>query len=103
VAGTIANKAISPKNFKYVVQEEKTWESTIARRGFVKLSEKALTFTGDTLNGSGRLLPGDLINEPALTDLPKDGYAVSPYEMNRALQYFLPAKAKAVDSDLLDG
>ncbi|MGC8030518.1 hypothetical protein ACP3WD_25070, partial [Salmonella enterica] len=38
VAGTIANKAISPKNFKYVVQEEKTWESTIARRGFVKLS-----------------------------------------------------------------
>lgn len=103
VAGTIATKAVSPKNLKYIAQDEKTWESTVARRGFVKLSEKALTFKGDATNGSGRLLPGDLINEPALTDLPKDGYAVSPYEMNRALQYFLPAKAKAVDSDLLDG
>lgn len=102
IAGVIDNKAFSPKHYKYVVQEEKTWEATPLRRGYVKLTEGAITFKGDAVTGSGRLLSDGSTNEAALTGLFKEGYAISPYEMNKTLQYFLPANAKAVDSDKLD-
>ncbi|BAQ23221.1 long tail fiber, proximal subunit [Edwardsiella phage PEi26] len=103
IAGTNGLKAVPPVHLKYIAQTEKTWEATAARRGFVKLTENTLTFKGDAVNGSGRLLPDGSANLPALDGLMKDGFAVSPYEMNRALQYFLPANAKAVDTDKLDG
>ncbi|MFP9036103.1 hypothetical protein, partial [Enterococcus faecalis] len=33
----------------------------------------------------------------------KNSYAVSPYELNRVLANYLPLKAKAADTNLLDG
>lgn len=93
VAGVIDNKAFSPKHYKYVVQQEKSWEATPLRRGYVKLTEGALTWAGDDVQGS-------VANQETFE---KTGYAVSPYELNTTLSHYLPISAKAVDSDKLDG
>ncbi|AHY25232.1 tail fiber protein proximal subunit [Pectobacterium bacteriophage PM2] len=93
IAGTVSNKAFSPLHYKYIVQQEKSWEATPSRRGYVKLTENALTWAGDNVNGS-------VANQETFE---KTGYAVSPYEMNKALSHYLPIGAKAVDSDKLDG
>ncbi|UMM76473.1 long tail fiber [Escherichia phage UTI-E4] len=93
VAGTSANTAVSPKNLKWIVQSEPTWAATTAIRGFVKTSSGSITFVGNDTAGS---------TQP-LESYEKNGYAVSPYELNRVLANYLPLKAKAVDSNLLDG
>ncbi|QEA10740.1 long tail fiber [Enterobacter phage vB_EhoM-IME523] len=93
VAGTVGNKAVVPVHLKYLVQQEKSWEATPLRRGFVKMTEGPLTWAGDNVKGS-------IENQETFL---KDGYAVSPYEMNLALSHYLPISAKAVDSDKLDG
>ncbi|AYD82835.1 long tail fiber proximal subunit [Escherichia phage T2] len=93
VAGTSANTAISPKNLKWIVQSEPSWRATTTVRGFVKTSSGSITFVGNDTVGSTQDL--ELYE--------KNNYAVSPYELNRVLANYLPLKAKAVDSNLLDG
>lgn len=93
VTGTSANTAVSPKNLKWIVQSEPTWAATTAIRGFVKTSSGSITFVGNDTVGS---------TQP-LESYEKNSYAVSPYELNRVLANYLPLKAKAVDSNLLDG
>ncbi|APC45217.1 long tail fiber proximal subunit [Shigella phage SH7] len=93
VTGTSANTAVSPKNLKWIVQSEPTWAATTAIRGFVKTSSGSITFVGNDTVGSTQDL--ELYE--------KNSYAVSPYELNRVLANYLPLKAKAVDSNLLDG
>lgn len=93
VTGTSANTAVSPKNLKWIVQSEPTWAATTAIRGFVKTSSGSITFVGNDTVGSTQNL--ELYE--------KNSYAVSPYELNRVLANYLPLKAKAVDSNLLDG
>lgn len=93
VAGTSANTAVSPKNLKWIVQSEPTWAATTLVRGFVKTSSGSITFVGNDTAGSTQDL--ELYE--------KNNYAVSPYELNRVLANYLPLKAKAVDSNLLDG
>lgn len=92
-AGVIANKAVSPKNLLNTIQIDTTWEATTTRRGTVKISENSLTFVGNDTVGSTQ----------ALDSYQKTGYAISPYELNKTLANYLPLKAKAVDSDKLDG
>lgn len=92
-AGVIANKSVSPKNLLNTIQIDTTWEATSTRRGTVKISENSLTFVGNDVVG----------NTQALNLYQKTGYAVSPYELNKTLANYLPLKAKAVDSDKLDG
>lgn len=91
--GTANNLSVSPKNLLNTIQIDQTWEANQTRRGTVKLTEKALTWVGNDVQG----------NTQSLDSYMKTGYAVSPYEMNSTLQHYLPIKAKAVDSDLLDG
>lgn len=93
VTGTSANTAVSPKNLKWIVQNEPTWAATTAIRGFVKTSSGSITFVGNDTVGS---------TQP-LESYEKNSYAVSPYELNRVLANYLPLKAKAADSNLLDG
>lgn len=93
VAGTSAVLAVNPKNLKYIAQTETTWESTPARRGFVKISEGTITWMGDKVNGS----------VDNIDTFVKNGFAISPYELNKTLANYLPIQAKAVDSDKLDG
>lgn len=93
VAGTSANTAVSPKNLKWIVQSEPTWAATTLVRGFVKTSSGSITFVGNDTVGSTQSL--DLYE--------KNSYAVSPYELNRVLANYLPLKAKAADTNLLDG
>lgn len=93
VAGTSANTAVSPKNLKWVVQSEPTWAATTLVRGFVKTSSGSITFVGNDIVGSTQ----------SLELYEKNSYAVSPYELNRVLANYLPLKAKAADSNLLDG
>lgn len=93
VSGLLANKAVSPKNLKFVAQSEVSWEATPARRGFVKISENTITFVGNDTQGSTQAL--DLYS--------KNGYAISPYELNKTLANFLPKKAVAVNSVLFNG
>lgn len=93
VTGTSANTAVSTKKFKWIVQSESTWAATTAIRGFVKTSSGSITFVGNDTVGSTQDL--ELYE--------KNSYAVSPYELNRVLANYLPLKAKAVDSNLLDG
>lgn len=93
VAGTSANTAISPKNLKWIVQSEPSWRATTAIRGFVKTSSGSITFVGNDTVGSTQDL--ELYE--------KNSYAVSPYELNRVLANYLPLKAKAADTNLLDG
>lgn len=93
VTGTSANTAVSPKNLKWIVQSEPTWAATTLIRGFVKTSSGSITFVGNDTAGSTQDL--ELYE--------KNNYAVSPYELNRVLANYLPLKAKAVDSNLLDG
>ena len=93
VTGTSANTAVSPKNLKWIVQNEPTWAATTAIRGFVKTSSGSITFIGNDTVGSTQDL--ELYE--------KNNYAVSPYELNRVLANYLPLKAKAADTNLLDG
>ncbi|XAO14083.1 long tail fiber [Escherichia phage JM10] len=93
VTGTSANTAVSPKNLKWIAQSEPTWAATTAIRGFVKTSFGSITFVGDDTQGSTQ----------DLNLYEKNSYAISPYELNRVLANYLPLKAKAVDSNLLDG
>ncbi|AWD91039.1 long tail fiber proximal subunit [Enterobacteria phage vB_EcoM_IME281] len=108
-AGTSKVLAVSPSGLKYVVQTETTWEATALRRGFVKLTEGALTYSGNKVTGSGvKFNSGTGLYENDDTVLnaanyPKTGYAVSSYEMNKTLQNFLPINATAVNSEKLDG
>ncbi|BBC78315.1 tail fiber protein proximal subunit [Escherichia phage EcS1] len=93
VTGTSPTKAISPKNFKYVVQQETTWEASPTTRGFVKISENAITWVGNNTAGSTK----------PLDQYVKSGYAISPYELNKTLANYLPLMAQAEDSRNLDG
>ncbi|QHR70557.1 long tail fiber proximal subunit [Escherichia phage dhaeg] len=93
IDGTVSNKAFSPKHYKYIVQQEKSWEATSARRGYVKLTTGTATWEGDDTNGS-------VANLAKFED---DGFAISPLQMNTALTHYLPIKGKAFDSDKLDG
>lgn len=93
VTGTSANTAVSPKNLKWIVQSEPTWAATTAIRGFVKTSSGSITFVGNDTVGSTQ----------SLELYEKNSYAVSPYELNRVLANYLPLKAKAADTNLLDG
>ena len=112
VAGTIDNKAISPKNLKFIAQQEVSWESTETRRGFVRLTAGVQTFAGNKTTGSGIKFDstasdgyGYYVNDDdALTagNYFKSGFTLSPYELNRTLQNFLPVNATAVNSHRLD-
>ncbi|MFP9058568.1 hypothetical protein, partial [Enterococcus faecalis] len=93
VTGTSANTAVSPKNLKWIAQSEPTWAATTAIRGFVKTSSGSITVVGNDTVGSTQDL--ELYE--------KNSYAVSPYELNRVLANYLPLKAKAADTNLLDG
>ncbi|QAU03689.1 long tail fiber proximal subunit [Escherichia phage AnYang] len=93
IDGTVSNKAFSPKHYKYIVQQEKSWEATSARRGYVKLTTGTATWEGDDTNGS-------VANLAKFED---NGFAISPLQMNTALTHYLPIKGKAFDSDKLDG
>ncbi|AWD90413.1 tail fiber protein proximal subunit [Erwinia phage Cronus] len=85
--------AVSPKNLKYVIQQESTWDASVSLRGPVKLSEKAITWSGNATSGS----------TVDLETYVKSGYAISPYEFNRVLGNYLPRLAQAADSLLLAG
>lgn len=93
VTGTSTNVAVSPASLKNAIQVDSTWQATTAIRGTVKMTENAITFVGDNVNG----------NTQDLNLYQKEGYAISPYELNKTLANYMPLKAKAVDSDLLDG
>lgn len=93
IAGTSGVLAVCPLNLKQVFQVEKSWEATTTRRGTVKLTEGALTFVGNNTAGS----------TAALDTYLSEGYAISPYELNKTLANYMPLKAKAVDADKLDG
>lgn len=92
-AGTADMLAVSPKNFKYVIQQESTWDASPSLRGPVKISADSITFIGDNISGSTQ----------ALENYVKVGYAISPYELNKTLANFMPLKATAVNSDKLGG
>ncbi|UFK27105.1 hypothetical protein LG358_00084 [Escherichia phage UoN_LG358_1] len=108
VAGIVGNKAVPPKHLKYAIQVQADWEATPLRRGPIKLTEGALSFVGDKVFGSGvqfNALTGLYENDDAklaLGNYFKSGYAVSPFEMNKTLQNFLPINAIAVNSHKLD-
>ena len=93
VDGTSVNTSVSPSTLKNAIQVDINWESNTTRRGTVKMTEGALTFVGNNTQGSTQDLEKYL----------KTGYAISPYELNKTLSNFMPLKAKAVDSDKLDG
>ncbi|QPB12359.1 long tail fiber proximal subunit [Providencia phage PSTCR6] len=91
IAGTSANTAISPKNFVLAIRTEKNGlEATTTNRGFVRITQDASIWTGDDVVGSTGTYE-------------HDGYAVSPRELNKALSHYLPIKATAVNSALLNG
>ncbi|AIZ02606.1 tail fiber protein proximal subunit [Escherichia phage vB_EcoM_VR25] len=92
IAGTSSVLAVSPVSLKWIAQSEPTWAATTTTRGFVKMSEGAITFVGNATAGSTQAL--DLYE--------KNSYAISPYELNKTLGNFLPRLAKAADSDKLD-
>lgn len=91
--GTSNNRAVSPQSLKHVVQDHIDWESTTTRRGTVKMTEGALTWVGTDTQG----------NTKPVDQYLKTGYAISPFEFISTLNHYLPIKAKAVDSDKLDG
>jgi hypothetical protein len=93
-AGTSVNTAVCPLNLKHMIQKQESWAASNTVRGPVLLSEGAMTFAGNDVTGSTAAL---------LPTYKQVGYAISPYELNKTLMNFLPAKAKAVDSDKLDG
>ncbi|ATN93214.1 long tail fiber proximal subunit [Salmonella phage Melville] len=107
-SGTVGNKAVPPKHLKYAIQEQPDWEASPLRRGPVKLTEGALTFVGDKEFGSGvkfDATTGLYINDNDKLNAGnyfKSGYAISPFEMNKTLQNFLPINATAVNSHKLD-
>ena len=85
--------AVSPASLLNAITVEAIWQATTTRRGPVELSDGAITFVGNNKDGNTQNLDLYL----------KAGYAVSPYELNKTLGNFLPLKAKANDSDKLDG
>lgn len=91
--GVVTNKAVVPSALKNTIQVDSRWQATVSTRGTVKITENALTFVGNDVSGSTQ----------DLNLYEKNGYAISPYELNKTLLNFMPRKAKAVDSDLLDG
>ncbi|ARW57673.1 long tail fiber proximal subunit [Kosakonia phage Kc304] len=93
VAGTSSITAVSPKNLKHVIQVEKTWEASPILRGLVKISENAITWEGNNVDGSTK----------PLENYEKSGYAISPYELNKTLANYLPKMGQAEDSRNLDG
>uniref|UniRef100_A0AB38ZCH9 Tail fiber protein proximal subunit n=1 Tax=Acinetobacter phage vB_AbaSt_W16 TaxID=3116434 RepID=A0AB38ZCH9_9CAUD len=92
--GTSTNTAVCPLSLKNMIQKQESWAASNIVRGPVLLSEGAMTFAGNDVTGSTAAL---------LPTYKQVGYAISPYELNKTLMNFLPAKAKAVDSDKLDG
>lgn len=93
VLGTVANKAVVPSTLKNAVLIDPRWQATTTVRGTSKISSGAITFIGDDVSGSTQ--------DVELYE--KNGYSISPYELNKTLKNFMPRKAKAVDSELLDG
>ncbi len=93
VAGTVTNKAVVPSSLINAIQVDTTWQGTTTLRGTLRTSSGTITFVGNDTSGSTQ----------DLSLYTQVGYAVSPYELNRVLANYLPLKAKAVDSDLLDG
>lgn len=92
-AGTSNIRAVSPQSLKYVMQDHIDWEATTTRRGTVKMTEGALTWSGNDTQG----------NTKPVDQFFKSGYAISPFEFISTLSHYLPIKGKAFDSDLLDG
>ena len=108
-AGTSNVLAISPATLKYIAQTETTWEATEALRGFVTLSTGPRTFAGDKVFGSGvkfnkdtGLYENDDVKFVSGNYI-QTGMAVSPYQLNKTLQNFLPVNAVATDSEKFDG
>lgn len=92
-AGASNSRAVSPQSLKYVMQDHIDWEATTTRRGTVKMTEGALTWSGNDTQG----------NTKPVDQFFKSGYAISPFEFISTLSHYLPIKGKAFDSDLLDG
>ncbi|WMU95640.1 long tail fiber [Escherichia phage pEC-M719-6WT.2] len=103
-AGTSKVLAISPSALKYIAQTETTWEASETLRGFVRLSSGAATSAATTTTGAGFTYENGVYTpDPSkLVSYAKSGYAVSPYELNRVLQNFLPINAMAVNAEKLD-
>lgn len=103
-AGTSKVLAISPAALKYIAQTETTWEASETLRGFVRLSSGTATSAATTTTGAGfTYANGAYTPDPSkLVSYAKSGYAVSPYELNRVLQNFLPINAMAVNAEKLD-
>ncbi|QQO96941.1 long tail fiber proximal subunit [Acinetobacter phage Melin] len=93
IAGTSGTTAVCPVNLKQVIQVETSWEASASLRGPVKISSGSITFVGNDTVGS----------TADIETYAKSGYAISPYELNKTLVNYMPLKAKAVDSDKLDG
>lgn len=98
-AGVLDNVAITPSTMGSVISESPEWGSTEARRGSVYTgsltndSSASTVWQGDDINGSTRVL----------ANYKHESYSVSPRGLNTALQHYLPIKAKAVNSNQLDG
>lgn len=93
VAGVLGNKAVVPSTLKNAIQVDTTWQATVSTRGTVKTTENATTWQGnDTIGNTG----------VSLDVFSKDGLAISPYEFNKTLRNYLPLKATAVNSGLLN-
>lgn len=92
-SGTVANKAVVPSTLKNAIQIDSRWQATTTVRGTSRISDGAITFVGNDVVGSTQNVESYV----------KEGYSISPYELNKTLLNFMPRKAKAVDSDLLDG
>ncbi|EQA7786872.1 hypothetical protein ACX818_001466 [Acinetobacter baumannii] len=92
-AGTINDKSVIPVHLKNLFQVHVDYSGTTTRRGTLKTSSGSLTWVGNDTVG----------NTQPLTSYQENDYAVSPRELNRVLANYLPLKAKAVDSDKLDG
>ncbi|ANM46395.1 tail fiber protein proximal subunit [Morganella phage vB_MmoM_MP1] len=91
IAGTVVNKAVSPKNFVNAIRTPKNGlEATTVNRGVVRLPADASVWEGTDKDGS----TGTYEHE---------GFAVSPRELNKALSHYLPIEGRAVDSDKFNG
>ncbi|WJJ54627.1 long tail fiber proximal subunit [Acinetobacter phage AB1I1M-1] len=92
-SGLINTKAVVPVHLKNLFQVHTDYSGTTTRRGTLKTSSGSITWVGNDTQG----------NTQPLTSYQDSDYAVSPRELNRVLANYLPLKAKAVDSDTLDG
>lgn len=89
--GTANDVAVSPVHLKYVIQTSADWRAQDNVRGTVRVANGDTAWTGTNTSGSD--------------DKPKEvnGYAVSPNGLKQALANYLPLKAKADNSALLNG